>query len=91
MKLEVEAAVLSEAMKRVGGFCCSGVHEVKREDGIVPRESCSSERFHLTDKLLLGLVEQVLGEPAGDVVEALKGRKELKQRRDKLYETNLSR
>ena len=91
MKLEVEAAVLSEAMKRVGGFCCSGVHEVKREDGIVPRESCSSELLHLTDERLLGLVQQGLREPAGDVVEALEKNEELKQRRDGLYETNLSR
>ena len=70
MKLEVEATVLSEAMKRVGGLCCSGVHEVKREDGVVPRESCSSELLHLTDELQLGLIKQVLREAAGDVVEA---------------------
>ena len=70
VKLEVEPAVLHQSMKRVSRLCCSGVHEVKREDWIVPRESCSSELLHLTDELQLGLVKKVLRKPAGDVVKA---------------------
>ena len=72
MKLEVELTVLNTFVKRVSRLCCSGVHEVNREDGVITRESCSAELLHLTDELLLGVIQQVLREAARDVVEALK-------------------
>ena len=72
MELEVEVAVLSKILKREGRLGSSGVHEVEREDGVIPRESCSAELLYLADELLLGVIQQVQREAARDVVETLK-------------------